>query len=67
MQRITMLYHVLPVPYAAFELEYDNTVFDKSYGKQKPSIKQDEQNPEYDETFVFDDIPWQFKTLDEVE
>ena len=67
MQRITMLYHVLPVPYAVFKLEYDNAVFDKSHGKQKPSIKQDEQNPEYDETFVFDNIPWQLKTLDEVE
>ena len=44
-------------PYVRFELEHDNLVFDKSYGEQKSSIKEEELNPIYDETFTFEDIP----------
>ena len=44
-------------PYVKFELEKDNWVFDKSYGKMKSSKKKNTCNPEYNETFTFDDVP----------
>lgn len=41
-------------PYVKFELEQDNMVFDKDFGKQKSSVKSDDCNPVYDETFTFE-------------
>ena len=43
-------------PYVVFHLEQDNAIFDKGYGKQKSSTKGD-CNPEYGETFTFEDVP----------
>ena len=44
-------------PYVKFYLEQDNMMFDKGYGKQTSSKKKNDLNPEYGETFTFDDIP----------
>jgi len=44
-------------PYVKFELEQDNMVFDKDYGKKVSSKKKDELNPVYDEEFHFTDVP----------
>lgn len=44
-------------PYVKFELEQDNLVFDKGYGKQTSSKKKNDLNPEYNETFTFEDVP----------
>ena len=44
-------------PYVKFELEQDNWVFDKGYGKQTSSKKKNDCNPEYGETFTFDNVP----------
>merc|ERR1740129_623284 len=43
-------------PYVKFELVHDNVVCSKSYGEHKSSIKTDELNPIYDETFTFENI-----------
>lgn len=40
-------------PYVKFEIEQDNMLRDKDYGEQKSTIKKDELNPVYDETFHF--------------
>ena len=40
-------------PYVKFELEQDNMVFDKDFGEQKSTVKKDELNPVYNETFHF--------------
>lgn len=44
-------------PYVVFELEKDNWVFDKTLGKQQSSKKKNDCNPEYDETFTFENVP----------
>lgn len=44
-------------PYVKFELEQDNLVFDKGYGKQTSTKKNNDLNPEYGETFTFPDVP----------
>lgn len=44
-------------PYVKFELEQDNLMFDKGYGKQVSSKKKNELNPVYGETFTFKDVP----------
>merc|ERR1712174_27240 len=44
-------------PYVRFELEQDNLFFDKDFGEKKSSTKKDEQNPVYEETFTFADLP----------
>uniref|UniRef100_A0A7R9ZI30 Phospholipase D n=1 Tax=Pseudictyota dubia TaxID=2749911 RepID=A0A7R9ZI30_9STRA len=41
-------------PYVKFELEQDNTFFDKDFGDQVSSKKKDENNPTYNEFFTFD-------------
>ena len=41
-------------PYVKFELEQDNWVMDKNFGKQTSSKKQGDRNPEYGETFEFE-------------
>jgi len=40
-----------------FELEQDNTFFDKDFGEKISSKKKDEANPEYNEEFTFSDVP----------
>ena len=44
-------------PYVMFHLEQDNAIFDKGYGKKKSSKKKGDCNPEYGETFTFEDVP----------
>lgn len=44
-------------PYVTLELEQDNWVFDKGYGKKKSGWKRNELSPEFDETFEFPDVP----------
>jgi Ca2+-dependent lipid-binding protein len=44
-------------PYVKFELEQDNFVFDKGFGKQTSSKKKNDLNPEYGETFTFKGVP----------
>lgn len=44
-------------PYVRFELEQDNIVFDKNYGKKVSSKKRNELHPVYGETFTFEDVP----------
>jgi Ca2+-dependent lipid-binding protein len=44
-------------PYVKFELEQDNLIFDKGYGKKESTKKKNVLSPEYDETFEFPDIP----------
>ena len=44
-------------PYVKFELEQDNCIFDKGYGKQESTKKSSTMSPVYDETFEFGDIP----------
>lgn len=44
-------------PYVYFELEQDNWVKDKKFGKKKSSIKKGELNPVYGETFTWEGIP----------
>ena len=44
-------------PYVKFELEQDNLVFDKGYGKKQSTKKKNVLNPVYHETFEFADIP----------
>jgi Ca2+-dependent lipid-binding protein len=44
-------------PYVKFELEKDRLLFDKGYGKKESSKKRNDLNPEYNETFEFDDVP----------
>jgi Ca2+-dependent lipid-binding protein len=43
--------------YVEFYLEKNNLVFDKSYGKKKSSTKPNDCNPEFGETFTFEDVP----------
>jgi Ca2+-dependent lipid-binding protein len=41
-------------PYVKFELEQNNLILaDKDYGEKKSSIKKDDPNPVYEETFSF--------------
>jgi Ca2+-dependent lipid-binding protein len=44
-------------PYVKFELEQDNSLFDKDFGKQESSKKKGTCNPVYHETFTFANIP----------
>merc|ERR1711920_1005616 len=44
-------------PYVLFDLEQDNWVGDKHYDKKKSSVKKDELNPVYEETFTYSDLP----------
>jgi Ca2+-dependent lipid-binding protein len=44
-------------PYVVFNLEQDNYLLDKNYGKKISSKKEDDLNPEYGETFEFTDVP----------
>merc|ERR1712083_28106 len=44
-------------PYVMFELEQDNWVRDKDFGKKKSSMKNDDLNPVYDEMFTYCDLP----------
>ena len=44
-------------PYVKFELEQDNLIFDKDFGDKFSSKKKDTLNPEWGETFEFEDIP----------
>jgi Ca2+-dependent lipid-binding protein len=43
--------------YIKFHLKKDNVLFDKGYGDQVSSKKPDDNNPEYGETFTFEDVP----------
>ena len=43
-------------PYVKFELEKDKWMFDKTLGKFTSSKKKNECNPEYNETFTFDNV-----------
>ena len=44
-------------PYVIFRLEKDNFgPFDKNYGKQRSTKKQDDLNPTYHETFIWDNV-----------
>jgi Ca2+-dependent lipid-binding protein len=44
-------------PYLKFELKKDKLLFDKNYGHKKSSKKRNTLNPEYNEVFVFEDVP----------
>mmetsp|Transcript_30005 Transcript_30005/g.49550 ORF Transcript_30005/g.49550 Transcript_30005/m.49550 type:complete len:136 (+) Transcript_30005:151-558(+) len=44
-------------PYVKFHLEQDNLLFDKNFGKQTSTKKENEENPEFGETFTFEDVP----------
>jgi Ca2+-dependent lipid-binding protein len=44
-------------PYVVFNLEQDNYLLDKNYGKKISSKKKDDLNPEYGETFEFTGVP----------
>lgn len=44
-------------PYLKFELKKDKLMFDKGYGRKKSSKKRNTLNPEYNEIFVFEDVP----------
>ncbi|KAG7342855.1 C2 domain containing protein [Nitzschia inconspicua] len=44
-------------PYVRFELKQDNFGRDHDYGFQRSSVKKNDVNPVYDETFVFNNIP----------
>jgi Ca2+-dependent lipid-binding protein len=44
-------------PYVIFELEKDNWVFDKTLGEFRSSKKDNDCNPEYAETFTFENVP----------
>jgi Ca2+-dependent lipid-binding protein len=44
-------------PYVQFYLEKNNMVFDKGYGKKVSTKKKGDCNPEYGETFTFEDVP----------
>jgi Ca2+-dependent lipid-binding protein len=44
-------------PYVKFHLEQDNILFDKNFGKQTSTKKKNDLNPEFGETFTFDDVP----------
>mmetsp|Transcript_36795 Transcript_36795/g.52002 ORF Transcript_36795/g.52002 Transcript_36795/m.52002 type:complete len:141 (+) Transcript_36795:92-514(+) len=44
-------------PYVKFHLEQDNMVFDKNYGRQTSSTKNNRLNPVYGETFTFGGVP----------
>ena len=45
-------------PYVKFELEQDNLVLDKGFGKKQSSVKKDDNSPVYNETFT-----WNIPTL----
>ena len=40
-------------PYIKFELEQDNMVFDKDFGDKKSTVKENDLNPVYGETFTW--------------
>jgi Ca2+-dependent lipid-binding protein len=44
-------------PYVKFELEKDNWLMDKTLGKFTSTKKKNDLNPEYGETFTFEDVP----------
>jgi Ca2+-dependent lipid-binding protein len=50
-------------PYVKFELEQDNFLFDKNYGRKESTKKQNDCSPEYNETFVWQDMPPRLKNM----
>lgn len=44
-------------PYVKFELEKDKWMFDKTLGKHQSTKKKNDCNPEYNETFTFENVP----------
>jgi Ca2+-dependent lipid-binding protein len=44
-------------PYVRFDLKQDNLIGDHDYGFQRSSVKKNETNPVYDETFIFNNVP----------
>lgn len=44
-------------PYVKFQLKRDGLIFDKDFGEQRSSKKGGDLHPNYDETFVFENIP----------
>jgi Ca2+-dependent lipid-binding protein len=44
-------------PYVKFELEKDKWMFDKTLGKHQSTKKSNDCNPEYNETFTFENVP----------
>jgi Ca2+-dependent lipid-binding protein len=44
-------------PYVRFDLKQDNWGRDHDYGFQRSSVKKNERNPVYNETFVFNNVP----------
>jgi Ca2+-dependent lipid-binding protein len=44
-------------PYVKLELEQDNWVMDKDFGTKTSSKKKDDLNPEWGETFCFEELP----------
>ena len=44
-------------PYVKFELEQDNLMFDKDFGTKYSTKKKDDLNPEWGETFTFENVP----------
>jgi len=43
--------------YVQFNLEQDNMIMDKDFGTLKSTTKQNDCNPEYNETFTFSNVP----------
>jgi len=43
-------------PYVQFHLEQDNRLFDKDYGTLRSTGKGNDCNPEYNETFTFNNV-----------
>jgi Ca2+-dependent lipid-binding protein len=44
-------------PFVRFDLEQDNLIGDRDYGFQRSSVKKNDRNPVYNETFIFNNIP----------
>jgi C2 domain len=45
-------------PYVVLQLEQDNVVFDKNYGKKTSKKIKGNNNPVYNETFVWDNVKY---------
>lgn len=45
-------------PYVLLEIEQDNLIIDKAFGRKQSSVKSDDCNPVYNETFT-----WEIPTL----
>lgn len=44
-------------PYVKFELEKENSIFERAVGKHTSSKKKNDLNPVYNETFQFEHVP----------